>query len=93
MAVMYYKINEEYLTISIMAGMIDTASSANFDGKVLMENTLETAYGIVSIREIKGDHNTSNTVVAEWDYQDAHYEIFGRISYEEIKRIVENAVM
>lgn len=93
MAVMYYKMHEKYLTISIMAGVIDTTSSANFDGKVLIENTLETAYGIVSIREIKGDHNTSNTVVAEWDYQDAHYEIFGRISYEEMKRIVENAVM
>lgn len=93
MAVMYYKIHEKYLTISIMAGMIDTTSSANFDGKVLIEDTLDTAYGIVSIREIKGGDNTDNTVVAEWDYQDVHYEIFGRISYGEMKKIVENAVL
>lgn len=92
-AVMYYKMEEEYITINMIVGLLDTASSANFDGDVLMEDVLETTYGVVYIREIEGKNNTKNTVVVEWDYQDAHYEIFGRISVKEMKKIVENIIL
>lgn len=92
-AIIYYKIGDEYLTISMTLGLGDYTSSANFDGNILVEKSLETTYGVVHLREIEGTENTNNTMVAEWNYQDAHYEIFGRISYEEMKMIVENIVL
>lgn len=91
--IMYYKIGEEYLTISMTLGVGDYTSSANFDGNILAEKALETTYGVVYLREIQGKENTNNTMVAEWNYQDTHYEIFGRMSYEEMKMVVENIVL
>lgn len=93
MAIMYYKIDNEYLTINMIMGKNNYTSSANFDGVVLSQEMMETSYGIAYIREIQGEDNDNKTVVAEWDYQDVHYEVFGRISYEEMKNIVENVVL
>ena len=92
-AIMYYKIGDEYLTISMTLGVGDYTSSANFDGNILVEKSLETTYGVVHLREIEGTEIKNNIMVAEWNYQDTHYEIFGRISYEVMKKIVENVVL
>lgn len=92
-AVMYYKMGEEYLTIGMTVGTNDTTSSANFDGCVLLEETMETACGVVSLREIQAEGDAKKTVSAEWNYQDTHYEIFGRISLEEMKKIIENLIL
>lgn len=92
-AVMYYKMGDEYLTINMIMGANNVTSGVSFDGSILFEKTIETMYGTVVVRELEGERDTKNTVIAEWDYQDAHYEIFGRISYEEVKMIVENIVL
>lgn len=92
-ATMYYKVGEEYLTISMTAGLNDTTSSTNFDGSILSEEMMNVAYGVVRIREIGDKDSEKRTVIAEWDYQDVHYEIMGRVAYKEIKMIVENVVL
>lgn len=92
-ATMYYKVNEEYLTISMTAGLNDTTSSTNFDGTILSEEMMNVAYGVVRIREIEDKDSEKRTVIAEWDYQDVHYEIMGRIAYKEIKMIVNNVIL
>lgn len=92
-ATMYYKVSEEYLTISMTAGLNDTTSSTNFDGSILSEEMMNVAYGLVRIREIGDKDSEKRTVIAEWDYQDIHYEIMGRITYKDMKMIVENVVL
>lgn len=92
-AIMYYKIEEEYITVNMTLGTNDYASSASFDGTIIKEETVDNIYGKVTIRTLNGNEQEEDTVVAEWDYQDVHYELFGRISRDEIVKMVENMVL
>ena len=92
-AILYYKVGEEYLTIGMSIGTMDTSSSINYDGEVLEEKMIETTNGTVFIKEIQNGNSEDTSVIAEWDYLDVHYEILGKISFDEMVKIVENIVL
>lgn len=92
-ATMYYKFGEEYLTLCMLLGANDYSSSANFDGKVLNEEILEVDYADVVIKSVQTGSDETQAILAEWDYLDVHYEFFGRIDFEEVKKMLKNMVL
>lgn len=92
-ATMYYHFGEEYLTISMISGADNYTSSVNFDGSVLKEETIASTYANITVRNIRNGEGGKNSTIAEWDYLDVHYEVFGRISFEEVKKMLKNMVL
>lgn len=92
-AIMYYKLDEEYITVNMTLATNDYASGANFDGSEINEENVVTVYGMVVVRELKIAEDEKISVAAEWDYLDVHYEILGKIPRKELAKMVEHMVL
>lgn len=89
-AIICYKNDEVYLTVQIVSGTDDKSMGFNIDGEVYKQAMIKTSFGEVSVKTVKAEGDEKATAVAEWDYEDMHYQIFGKIDYEEMKQVVEN---
>lgn len=92
-ATLYYKIENEYISVNMIAGTDNYTSAMNFDGSIVQEEQIESSYGTIMIRSIRTGSDDKESVIAEWDYQDVHYEIFGRLPFEEVENVIKNMVL
>ena len=88
-AIMNYKIEEVYMILNMVIGLAERAQSENYDGVIVSEERIINTFGEIELKEISNS-NGDNYVMAEWNYEDAYYNLIGKISFEELKMIVEN---
>lgn len=89
-ALLHYNANGHTVTLEINGASTDTSIQLNREWDRIDERLVQTGYAEVTMIEVKVDEDRESTIHVQWNYNNIEYNVVGKISMDEMEKMVKS---